>query len=108
MSPKRPRRLLAPEFPTDNSTSQRMSRVARRDTGPELAVRRAVHSLGLRYRVRNPDLPGSPDLANRKERWAILVHGCFLARPRLREAPRASAKEPSGLDGEVRAERRPR
>ncbi|MCH8979258.1 MAG: DNA mismatch endonuclease Vsr [Armatimonadetes bacterium] len=49
----------------------------RRNTKPELAVRRIVSALGCGYRVQNRDLPGSPDLANRKRGWAIFVHGCY-------------------------------
>lgn len=31
----------------------------------------------IRFRTRNRDLPGSPDIANRRRRWAVFVHGCF-------------------------------
>jgi DNA mismatch endonuclease (patch repair protein) len=62
---------------TDSETSARMSRVPRRDTAPELLVRRMATSAGLHYRTRNSDLPGSPDLANRRQHWAIFVHGCY-------------------------------
>jgi len=62
---------------TEGATSERMKRVRRRDTGPELQVRKIARSLGLAYRIRNPDLPGSPDLANRSKKWAIFVNGCF-------------------------------
>ena len=65
---------------TDAQTSARMSRVRQRDTEPELRVRRACRSLGLHYRTRNRDLPGSPDLANRSRRWALFVHGCYWHR----------------------------
>jgi DNA mismatch endonuclease (patch repair protein) len=37
-------------------------------------------SLGLRYRLNVKSLPGSPDLSNKKNRWAIFVHGCFWHR----------------------------
>lgn len=67
-------------FLTDDATSARMAGVRQRDTRPEIAVRKALWSLGKRYRIRNRDLPGSPDIANRKERWAIFVHGCFWHR----------------------------
>ena len=60
------------------ATRSRMMRaVGQRDTGPEIAVKRLVRGLGAAYRIRNGDLPGSPDLANRKRRWAIFVNGCF-------------------------------
>jgi DNA mismatch endonuclease, patch repair protein len=64
----------------DAETSQRMAGVRQRDTKAECIVRRAAHALGLRFRVRNRDLPGSPDLANRARRWAVFVHGCFWHR----------------------------
>jgi DNA mismatch endonuclease (patch repair protein) len=61
----------------DADTSARLSRIRQRDTAPEIAVRVLLQGLGVRYRVNNRDLPGSPDIANRKRRWAIFVHGCF-------------------------------
>ena len=33
--------------------------------------------MGLRYRTCVKSLPGSPDIANQRQRWAIFVHGCF-------------------------------
>jgi DNA mismatch endonuclease Vsr len=54
-----------------------MRRVRQRDTGAELVVRKLLHGLGARYRVCPGDLPGRPDVANRRWRWCVLVHGCF-------------------------------
>jgi len=62
---------------TDARTRRRMRQVRRRDTPAEMAVRRALHRLGYRFRTRNEDLPGSPDVANRRRRWVVFVHGCF-------------------------------
>jgi DNA mismatch endonuclease (patch repair protein) len=62
---------------TDPETSLRMGRVRQSNTKPELIVRRALHRAGIRFRVNNRDLPGSPDLANRRHKWVIFVHGCF-------------------------------
>lgn len=45
-------------------------------------MRSAVYRAGLRFRTRNGDLPGSPDLANRRSGWAVFVHGCFWHRHR--------------------------
>jgi len=62
----------------DAETRSRMMRAVRQeDTRAELRVRRALYELGIRYRVRNNDLPGSPDVANRAHKWAIFVNGCF-------------------------------
>lgn len=54
-----------------------MQRVRSQDTKPELFVRRLLHSLGYRYRLRCADLPGKPDIVFTKRRKVIFVHGCF-------------------------------
>ena len=69
-----------PGLIVDQATSRRLARMPQRDTSPELAVRRHLTKAGIRYRTRNRDLPGSPDLANRRGRWALFVHGCFWHR----------------------------
>jgi DNA mismatch endonuclease, patch repair protein len=55
----------------------RMSRIRKRDTAPELAVRRSAHRLGYRFRLHGADLPGTPDLVFPRLRKVIFVHGCF-------------------------------
>jgi DNA mismatch endonuclease, patch repair protein len=65
---------------TDAATSVRMAGVRQSSTSAEMIVRRIAHSLGLRYRLSNRDLPGSPDIANRSRRWVVFVHGCFWHR----------------------------
>ena len=54
-----------------------MSRVRSKDTKPELAVRRLVHSLGFRYRLHRRNLPGCPDMVFAGRNKVIFVHGCF-------------------------------
>src|SRR3954447_17314111 len=54
-----------------------MSRIRGRDTEPEMALRRALHALGFRFRLHRKDLPGRPDLALPKHRAVIFIHGCF-------------------------------
>jgi DNA mismatch endonuclease (patch repair protein) len=55
-----------------------MSRIRRRDTKPELLLRRAVWSKGLRgYRLDVRTLPGRPDLAWTRRRVAVFVDGAF-------------------------------
>ncbi|MET9405536.1 very short patch repair endonuclease [Streptomyces sp. NPDC002935] len=57
-----------------------MSRQGSRDTAPEIAVRRLLHSSGLRYRVNVP-VPGLPrrtiDIVFGKAKIAIFMDGCF-------------------------------
>lgn len=74
------RRLSAAHLLTTDTHSRRMAQVRKRGTAPEIATRRAARLAGLRYTTRNADLPGSPDLANRRRRIAIFVHGCYWHR----------------------------
>lgn len=51
-----------------------------RDTAPELAVRRLVHAMGLRYRVSARPLPNlrrTADLVFTRRRVAVFIDGCF-------------------------------
>jgi DNA mismatch endonuclease (patch repair protein) len=57
-----------------------MRAVRRAGTAPELEVRKLARAAGLSYRLNTKGLPGSPDLANQRRRWAIFVHGCFWHR----------------------------
>ncbi len=61
----------------DPLVSARMRAVRQKDTAVEIAVRRFLHHRGLRFRVCPGDLPGRPDIANHRRRWAVFVHGCF-------------------------------
>jgi DNA mismatch endonuclease, patch repair protein len=54
-----------------------MASIRKRDTRPEIAVRRALHAQGLRFRLHRSDLPGTPDVVLPGRRTAVLVHGCF-------------------------------
>ncbi len=49
----------------------------RRDTAPELSLRRALHKRGIRFRVSLDTLPGTPDVVLVRPRLAIFVDGCF-------------------------------
>jgi DNA mismatch endonuclease Vsr len=57
----------------------RMTNTKRRDTQPELALRSALHAMGLRYSVdRHVDgTRGRIDIAFPTERVAVYVDGCF-------------------------------
>jgi DNA mismatch endonuclease (patch repair protein) len=49
----------------------------RSSTGPEVALRRALHARGLRFTLHPRDLPGTPDIVLTAARIAIFVDGCF-------------------------------
>lgn len=57
-----------------------MAAVRQRGTAPELLVRQVASAIGLRYRVNCRSVPGSPDLVNKTQGFAIFVHGCFWHR----------------------------
>lgn len=65
--------------------SERMARIRKVDTKPEMIVRRLAHGLGYRYRLHRSDLPGTPDLVFPRLRKVILVHGCFWHRHDCRD-----------------------
>src|ERR1035441_1852356 len=54
-----------------------MRRIRSRDTSPEMAVRRLVHSMGFRFRLHISELPGKPDLVFPRLSRIIEVRGCF-------------------------------
>ena len=62
----------------DKETRSRiMASVGQKNTGAEIALRSAIHVAGLRYRLHDRTLPGSPDLVFPKYRAVIFVHGCY-------------------------------
>lgn len=70
-------RLLA-EGPEVTPATRAVMRANRaRDTGPEMAVRRALHAAGLRYRLHVRKLPGRPDVVLASRRAVVEVRGCF-------------------------------
>jgi DNA mismatch endonuclease (patch repair protein) len=62
--------------------SRMMAANRRRDTKPEMIVRRSLHADGFRYRLDVRGLPGRPDIVLRRYGAAIFVHGCFWHRHR--------------------------
>jgi DNA mismatch endonuclease, patch repair protein len=63
--------------PLNAAVSAQMQRMPRSSTGPEILIRRELHSRGLRFRVNHPRLPGRPDIAFTAARIAVFVDGCF-------------------------------
>jgi DNA mismatch endonuclease, patch repair protein len=62
---------------TGTSRSSLMRAVRREHTAPEILVRRRLHVEGLRFRLHDRSLPGSPDLVLRACSSVVFVHGCF-------------------------------
>lgn len=62
---------------TPNQRSRCMAAIKDKDTKPEILVRKFLFSKGLRYRLNNRKLPGSPDIVLKKYKTVIFVDGCF-------------------------------
>ena len=60
--------------------SRMMSGIRGKDTKPELALRRALHARGFRFRLHSGQVPGRPDLILPKHGAVVFVHGCFWHR----------------------------
>jgi DNA mismatch endonuclease (patch repair protein) len=54
-----------------------MATIKGRNTKPEIVLRKALFSLGLRYQLHQKRLPGTPDLVFPKHRAVVFIHGCF-------------------------------
>ena len=62
----------------DRETRSRiMAAIRGKDTAPEVAVRKALHARGFRYRTHVTSLPGRPDIVFPRYRAVVLVNGCF-------------------------------
>ncbi|WP_189775183.1 very short patch repair endonuclease [Streptomyces tauricus] len=82
--------------PSSPAVSARMSRQARRDTAPEVAVRKLLHAAGHRYRL-NVRVPGMSrrtiDIAFTRSKVAVFMDGCFWhGCPQHATQPRANAE----------------
>ncbi|MFN4201852.1 MAG: very short patch repair endonuclease [Tabrizicola sp.] len=65
---------------TPEARSANMARIRGKDTGPEIAVRKALHAAGFRFRLHRRDLPGTPDIVLPGLRTVVFVHGCYWHR----------------------------
>lgn len=61
----------------DEARSALMKRVRQKKTAPEDRLAALLRAEGVAYRRNVTGLPGRPDFANRRRRWAIFVNGCF-------------------------------
>lgn len=75
---------------------RRMKLTKRRDTVPELAIRRVLHARGFRYLVDRQVIPGlrrRADLVFSSSKVAVFVDGCFWHRcPNHGTLPKSNGK----------------
>jgi len=73
--------------------SRIMAGIRSKDTKPELALRKALHARGFRYRLHGKGLPGKPDLVFPKYHAVCFIHGCFWHQhPGCKEATRPKSR----------------
>lgn len=81
--------------PSSDVVRRRMQQQRRRNTRPEMALRRALHAAGLRYRVELPVIPGlrrRADVVFGPARVAVFLDGCFWhVYPQHATSPKANA-----------------
>ena len=75
-----PRPLSKDSWASSEAARRTMRGNRRRDTAPELAVRRRLHAAGLRYRVDVQPLAGlrrRADIVFTRQRLAVFIDGCY-------------------------------
>lgn len=73
-----PARLANVADVVDAATRSRMMAGIRgKNTMPEIAVRKALHHDGFRFRLHSSKLPGRPDIVLPRYHAAVFVNGCF-------------------------------
>jgi DNA mismatch endonuclease, patch repair protein len=60
--------------------SQMMASVKKKNTKPEVIVRRFLHNHGLRYTLHDGKLPGTPDIVFPSRHTVLFIHGCYWHR----------------------------
>jgi DNA mismatch endonuclease (patch repair protein) len=94
--------------PLNDLVKRQMRTMPRKDTAVEMALRRELHRLGVRYRLHPRHLPGTPDIALTRARLAVFVDGCFWHRcPEHGTSPKNNSRWwASKLDENVARDRR--
>ena len=57
--------------------SEIMSKIAGKETKPEVLIRKQLFAKGFRYRKNVKELPGKPDVVLSKYKTVIFINGCF-------------------------------
>jgi len=94
--------------------SRMMANIRSKNTKPELAVRKYLHSLGYRFRLHTSIAGTKPDLVLPKYKTCIFVHGCFWHHHRnckLASVPKTrrefwAAKFKANVDRDAESQRR--
>jgi DNA mismatch endonuclease (patch repair protein) len=64
-------------FETTGERSKLMTKIKSENTKPEIKLRKALFKNGVRFRIKNKELYGNPDIAIRKYKLIIFIDGEF-------------------------------
>lgn len=64
-------------FYTTSARSKLMAKIRATNTKPEIALRKALWTFNIRYRINDKTLPGKPDISIKKHKLAIFIDGEF-------------------------------
>lgn len=66
-----------PDKFSKETRSRIMSSIRSKNTKPEVIIRRLLWANGVRYRIHDKSIFGTPDISSKKNKVAIFVDGCF-------------------------------
>lgn len=66
-----------PDKFTKETRSRIMSSIRGKNTKPEIAVRKILWHNGVRYRIHDRSIFGTPDISIKKKKIAVFIDGCF-------------------------------
>jgi DNA mismatch endonuclease (patch repair protein) len=66
-----------PDVVSPAKRSLMMAGIKGKNIKPEIVFRKALHALGLRFRLHNRLLPGKADIVLCKYQAVIFINGCF-------------------------------
>jgi len=65
----------------DNLSKEKRSRVMAsirgKNTKPEITIRKLLWKEGVRYRIHDKSILGTPDISIKKDKVAVFIDGCF-------------------------------
>ena len=68
------------DIKTPEARSQNMAAIRSKNTNPEVFFRKALYSLGYRYRLHERRILGHPDIYLPRYQAVVFVNGCFWHR----------------------------
>jgi len=70
-----------------------MASIQGKNTRPEITIRKMLWQKGLRYRIHNKTIFGTPDISIKKKKLAVFIDGCFWhGCKRCYEEPKSNVK----------------